>query len=53
MVFGDKRLVTTVGVENLVIVDTEDSLLVCDGREAERVKELVERLEREGFEGVL
>ena len=53
VVFGDRRLVTTLGVEGLVIVDTEDSLLVCRFDEVERVRELVEKLKREGHEDVL
>lgn len=40
------KLVALVGVENLVIVDTPDALLVADRTQAQRVGELVKRLER-------
>ena len=32
-----------IGVNNLVVVDTEDALLICDNRETEHVKQLVNR----------
>lgn len=45
LVYGSDRPVFTVGVEDLVIVDAGDALLVCRSEQAERVKELVERLQ--------
>lgn len=41
---GDKRLIATVGLENLIIVDTEDALLVCDKGEAAQIKKVLETL---------
>ena len=41
---GDK-LLALIGVEDLVIVDTDDVLLVCRKDDAQRVKELVDRLQ--------
>jgi mannose-1-phosphate guanylyltransferase/mannose-6-phosphate isomerase len=38
------RLVSTIGVNNLVIADTPDALLVCDRNRTQDVKHLVERL---------
>ena len=38
------RLVSTIGVNNMVIVDTPDALLVCDRNRTQDVKQLVERL---------
>ncbi len=43
---GDKRLIAAVGVENLVIVDTEDALLICRKDKSQDVKKLVEELEK-------
>ena len=40
------KLIALVGVENLVVVDTEDALLVCRKEEAQRVKEVLERLQQ-------
>lgn len=44
------RLVATIGLKDLVIVDTPDALLVCPRSRAEEVKELVARLAAEGKE---
>lgn len=44
LVRADRRLITTVGVENLIVVDTEDALLICDLRRVQDVKKLVELL---------
>jgi mannose-1-phosphate guanylyltransferase len=38
------HLVATVGCEDLVIVHTADATFVCSRDQAERVKELVERI---------
>jgi mannose-1-phosphate guanylyltransferase len=45
---GSNRLITTLGLEDLVIVDTVDVILVCDREQAERVKHLVKLLEEQG-----
>jgi mannose-1-phosphate guanylyltransferase len=45
LVFGKKRLVATLGVKDLIIVDTEDALLVCSREHDQEVKRIVERLE--------
>ena len=44
MVFGDKRLVAVMGVKDLVIVDTEDVVMVCSRDREQDVKALVELL---------
>jgi mannose-1-phosphate guanylyltransferase len=41
------RLVAVLGLEDLVIVDTDDILLVCDYNRAQDVKKLVEQLKKE------
>jgi len=42
--WSSKRLVAALGVENLVVVDTEDVLLVLDKRKCQNVRTLVEKL---------
>ncbi len=39
------KLIALIGVEDLVVVDAGDALLVCRKEEAQRVKEVLERLE--------
>jgi mannose-1-phosphate guanylyltransferase len=53
IIAGRKRLIATIGVENLVVVETDDAVLVCSRDETEKVKDLVERLGKEGFEDLL
>ncbi len=49
LVYGPReKLITVVGMQNIVVVDTGDALLVCRREDAERVKELVLRLTDEG-----
>jgi mannose-1-phosphate guanylyltransferase len=50
IVVGKKRLIGTIGLENLVVVETDDAILVCSRDQTERVKEMVERLATEGRE---
>lgn len=49
LIYGyDKKIVATIGLENLIIVDTPDALLVCPKDRAQDVKKLVEKLKEEG-----
>lgn len=47
-VVGGKRVVAAVGVDDLVIVDTDDAVLVVRRDKAQHVALIVERLKREG-----
>jgi mannose-1-phosphate guanylyltransferase len=40
------RLIVTIGVEDLIIVDTGDVIMVCDKDHAQDVKNIVNRLKR-------
>jgi mannose-1-phosphate guanylyltransferase len=42
------RLIATIGVEGLVIVDTEDALLICAKEREQDVRAMVKRLEEMG-----
>jgi len=46
LVFGDRRLVAAIGVQDLIIVDTEDALLVVPRSRAQDVRKVVEALKR-------
>ncbi|MDE6905877.1 MAG: NTP transferase domain-containing protein [Lachnospiraceae bacterium] len=41
---GSKKLIATVGIEGLIIVDTEDATLVCDKDSAGDIKKVLENL---------
>jgi mannose-1-phosphate guanylyltransferase len=45
LVYGNGRLVATIGVEDMLIVDTPDALLICARDRAQDVKAMVSRLE--------
>ena len=42
------RLIVTIGVKDLIIVDSGNALLVCDRKYAQRVREVVNYLEKNG-----
>jgi len=46
-VHAESRLVTTVGVRDLIIVETQDAVLVADKTQSQEVKQIVERLKNE------
>jgi mannose-1-phosphate guanylyltransferase len=53
IVVGKKRLIGTIGLQNLVVVETDDAILVCPRDQTERVKEIVGCLQTEGREDLL
>ena len=44
IIVGGKKLIAAVGLENLVIVDTDDAILICAKDTAQDVKKVVENL---------
>jgi mannose-1-phosphate guanylyltransferase/mannose-6-phosphate isomerase len=48
IVLGDRRLVAAIGLEDMIIVDTEDALLVCPRSRAQDVRKVVDLLRRKG-----
>ncbi|HEY1456471.1 MAG TPA: sugar phosphate nucleotidyltransferase [Candidatus Dormibacteraeota bacterium] len=46
LIFGDRRLVAAIGLQDMIIVDTEDALLVCPRSRAQDVRKVVEALKR-------
>jgi mannose-1-phosphate guanylyltransferase len=46
LVLGARRLVAAIGLEDMIIVDTEDALLVCPRSRAQDVRKVVEALRR-------
>ena len=53
MVYTNDRLVSLVGVRDLVIIDTPDALLVCPKNRSQEVKKLVEKIASEKKETYL
>ena len=47
IIYGDRRVVATIGLVDMVVVDTPDATLVCPKSRAQDVKQLVEILKRQ------
>ena len=50
---GNDKLIATIGVGNLIVVDSEDALLIVDADHAGEIKEVIEILEKEGRKDLL
>jgi mannose-1-phosphate guanylyltransferase len=48
-VYGSQKLIVTVGIKNVVIIDTEDSILVCDKAHSAHMSDVVKKLEASNF----
>ncbi len=48
LIISSSRLIGAVGLNELVVVETDDALLVCDRKRAQDVKKVVDRLSKEG-----
>lgn len=54
LIFGTEgRMIATIGIEDLVIVDTEDALLICPKNRSQDVKKIVDKLKENDMEGYL
>jgi mannose-1-phosphate guanylyltransferase len=50
---GTDRMIVTVGVENLVVVDTGDVLLVCSKERSQDLRKVIELLKEKGLQRYL
>ncbi len=46
LLYSPKRLIATVGLNNMIVIDTDDAILVCPKERAQEVKKLVEALQK-------
>ncbi len=53
MVLNDQRITAVVGCEDLLIIDTDNGLLVCKRGDSQNVKEVVDYLRRKGLDQYL
>ncbi|WP_035589118.1 mannose-1-phosphate guanylyltransferase/mannose-6-phosphate isomerase [Hippea jasoniae] len=47
LILSDKRVVSTIGLENLIIIETDDALLVAKRGDSQKVKEIVNLLKKD------
>ncbi len=50
IIYADKRLIATIGLENMVVVDTPDATLVSHKKNVQDVKKVVEEIKKKKFE---
>ena len=53
VVYGKDKLIATLGLDGIVVVDTEDAILISRKDKCQDVKKIVERLEKEGMDEYL
>ena len=54
LVYGPRdKLIATIGLKDIVIVDTEDALLICKKNKSQDVKKIVEKLKSENKKNLL
>ncbi len=53
IIFGGRRLIATIGLEDMIIVDTDDALLICPLDREQDVREMVRQLREMGRRDVL
>jgi mannose-1-phosphate guanylyltransferase len=51
IVIVDKKVVATIGVEDIVIVETEEALLVCKKHRDQDIKKVLKELNKENNKG--
>jgi mannose-1-phosphate guanylyltransferase len=44
MIISNKRLIATIGIDNLMIIDTDDALLITTKGSSQKVKKVVDKL---------
>jgi len=47
IIYGDGKVIATIGLNNMIVVNTEDALLICPKERAQDVKEIVERIKEQ------
>ena len=50
---AEGKFVATIGVDDIIVVDTEDALLICHRNSAQEVKDMVDRMKQKGLKKYL
>lgn len=45
LIFGGRRVISTLGIEDLIIIDTEDAVLIARKSESQKVREIVREMD--------
>ena len=49
LIRSEEKLVVSIGLKNIILIETKDALLVADKKNSEEIKEIVSLLEEKGF----
>jgi mannose-1-phosphate guanylyltransferase len=47
LVYSSRRLIATIGLQDMIVVDTDDAILICPKERAQDVKKLVDQLKKD------
>ncbi len=53
LIYASGRLIATIGVENMIVVDAGDAVLICPKNRAQQVKDIVEKLREMGRDDLI
>jgi mannose-1-phosphate guanylyltransferase len=53
LVYSPKRLIATIGLEDIIVIDTPDAVLICPKSRSEDVKQVVDALRERGEQHLL
>jgi mannose-1-phosphate guanylyltransferase len=53
LTFSKKRLIATIGLQDMIVVDTDDAVLVVPASRAQDVKKIIQELKNSGLEAYL
>jgi hypothetical protein len=46
LLYGTRRLIATIGLKDMIVVDTDDVVLVCPKSRAQDVKRIIDELKK-------
>ena len=46
MLYSNSRLIAAIGLEDIIVIETKDSVLVCRKDDSQKVKDMVGMLDR-------
>ena len=53
VIYSEKRLIATLGLKDVIVVETDDAVLVCDKSRAQEIKSIVEILKEKGYNDLI
>ena len=49
LIRSEEKLVVSIGLDNIIIIETKDAVLIADKNKAQKVKNIVNTLNKQGF----